>query len=57
MFIIVGAVNTIDGEDESWKMRKIHSKMFSQCFLLQICYTDAILIKNIRILWIIIASV
>ena len=29
MIIFVGAVKIIDGEDESWKMRIIHSKMFS----------------------------
>ena len=54
MIIFVGAVKIIDGEDESWKTRIIHSKMM---FLIQICYTEAILIKNIRILLIIIASV
>ena len=54
MIIFVGAVKIIDGEDESWKTRIIHSKMFSLCFLLQICYTEAIVIKNIRILLIII---
>ena len=57
MIIFVGAVKLIDGEDESWKTRIIHSKMFYYFFLIQICYTEAILIKNIRILLIIIASV
>ena len=57
MIIFVGAVKIIDGEDESWKTRIILSEMFSRCFLPQICYTEAILIKNIRILLIIIASV
>ena len=57
MIISVGAVKIIDGEDESWKTRIIHSKMFSFCFLLEICYTETILTKNIRILLIIIASV
>ena len=57
MIIFVGAVKIIDGEDESWKTRIIHSKMFYYFFLIQICYTEAILIKNIRILLIIIASV
>ena len=58
MIIFVGAVKITDCEDESWKTGIIHSKMFSLCFfLLQICYTEAIVIKNIRILLIIIASV
>ena len=57
MIIFVGAVKIIDGEDESWKTRIIHSKMFSLCFFLQICYNEAIVRKNIRILLIIIASV
>ena len=29
MIIFVGAIKIIDGEEESWKMRIIHSKMFS----------------------------
>ena len=29
MIIFVGAVKIIDSEDESWKTRIIHSKMFS----------------------------
>ena len=57
MIIFVGAIKIIDGEDESWKTRIIHSEMFYYFFLIQICYTEAILIKNIRILLIIIASV
>ena len=32
MIIFVGAVKIIDGEDESWKTRIIHSKMFSLFF-------------------------
>ena len=57
MIIFVGAVKIIDGDDESWKTKIIHSKMFYYFFLIQICYTEAILIMNIRILLIIIASV
>ena len=48
MIIFVGAVKIIDGEDESWKTRIIHSKMFSLFFLLQICFTEAILIKTLE---------
>ena len=29
MIIFVGVIKIIDGEDESWKTRIIHSKMFS----------------------------
>ena len=57
IIIFVSAVKIIDSEDESWKTRIIHSKMFFLMFLLQICDTEAILIKNIRILLMIIASV
>ena len=32
MIIFVGAVKITDCENESWKMRIIHSKMFSLCF-------------------------
>ena len=57
MIIFVGAVKIIDGEDESWKTRNNSFKDVLLFFLIQICYTEAILIKNIRILLIIIASV
>ena len=32
MIIFVGAVKITDGEDESWKTRVIHSKMFYYFF-------------------------
>ena len=32
MIIFVGAVKITDCEDQSWKTRIIHSKMFSLCF-------------------------
>ena len=34
MIIFVGAVKIIDGDDESWKTRIIHSKIFSLCFFI-----------------------
>ena len=52
MIIFVGAIKITDGEDKSWKTRIIFLM-----FLLQICYTEAVLIKNIRILLIIITFV
>ena len=59
MIIFVGAVKIIDCEDESWKTRIIHSKMFSLFFLLQICYTVVVVVavlfyvhgKHLRSCW------
>ena len=52
MIIFVGAIKIIDGEDENNSFKDVFLM-----FLLQICYTEAVLIKIIRILLIIIASV
>ena len=52
MIIFVGAIKITDLDDENNSFKDVFLM-----FLLQICYTEAILIKSIRILLIIIASV